>query len=133
MIAGLIDGAMDFTVAPGYTKVGYRVRSLGWERPPAGALDGKLAVVTGSTAGLGLATAEGLAELGADVVLAVRNAERGERSAEQVRARAAARPSSSSISRASRRSASSPVACAVPTSVWTSSSTTPVCCSASGR
>jgi NAD(P)-dependent dehydrogenase (short-subunit alcohol dehydrogenase family) len=40
-------------------------------------LEGRVAVVTGSTAGIGLWTAAGLAKAGADVVLMGRNAERG--------------------------------------------------------
>jgi NAD(P)-dependent dehydrogenase (short-subunit alcohol dehydrogenase family) len=42
-------------------------------------LSGRTCVVTGSSAGIGRATAEGLARLGARVVMAVRNAEKGER------------------------------------------------------
>ncbi|MBC8056750.1 MAG: SDR family NAD(P)-dependent oxidoreductase, partial [Rhizobiales bacterium] len=39
-------------------------------------LDGKLALVTGSSAGIGLALARGLAEAGAAVVLNGRNADK---------------------------------------------------------
>jgi NAD(P)-dependent dehydrogenase (short-subunit alcohol dehydrogenase family) len=39
-------------------------------------LDGKVAIVTGASSGLGVAFAKGLAEAGADVVLAARRAER---------------------------------------------------------
>src|ERR671915_1396348 len=39
---------------------------------------GRVAVVTGATSGLGYHTAKGLAGAGADVVLAVRDVERGE-------------------------------------------------------
>jgi NADP-dependent 3-hydroxy acid dehydrogenase YdfG len=45
-------------------------------------LDGKVAVVTGASSGLGVAFAHGLADAGADVVVAARRAER----LEQVRA-----------------------------------------------
>jgi NAD(P)-dependent dehydrogenase (short-subunit alcohol dehydrogenase family) len=42
-------------------------------------LSGKTCLVTGASAGIGLATAHGLARLGARVVMAVRNPEKGER------------------------------------------------------
>jgi len=49
-------------------------------------MDGKVAIVTGAGRGIGAATALGLAEAGADVVLAARTAEQLEAVAEQARA-----------------------------------------------
>jgi NAD(P)-dependent dehydrogenase (short-subunit alcohol dehydrogenase family) len=74
-----VDTVMDRTVAPGFTKIGLAVRrSLpGWPADPApGALAGKTAAVTGATSGLGLATAEAFARLGADVRLVVRDVQK---------------------------------------------------------
>jgi NAD(P)-dependent dehydrogenase (short-subunit alcohol dehydrogenase family) len=71
---------MDRTVAPGYTKIGPAVRSRlpGWPAdPPPRALAGRTAAVTGATSGLGLATAQGFARLGADLRLVVRDDEKG--------------------------------------------------------
>jgi NAD(P)-dependent dehydrogenase (short-subunit alcohol dehydrogenase family) len=49
-------------------------------------LDGKVAVVTGASSGLGAAFATGLAEAGADIAICARRAERLQQTAEQVRA-----------------------------------------------
>jgi len=49
-------------------------------------LDGKVAVVTGASSGLGAAFAVGLAEAGADVAIAARRADRLQATAEQVQA-----------------------------------------------
>ena len=54
-------------------------------------VDGKVAIVTGAGRGIGAATARGLAEAGADVVLASRTAEQLEAVAAEVRASAGAR------------------------------------------
>src|SRR6187200_1014928 len=48
-------------------------------------LDGKVAIVTGASSGLGVAFAQGLAEAGADVVLGARRVERLEDTAALVR------------------------------------------------
>ena len=47
---------------------------------------GRIAIVTGATSGLGLCCARGLAQRGAEVVLAVRNTVRGEAVAAEIRA-----------------------------------------------
>ena len=47
-------------------------------------LDGKVAVVTGGTSGIGLATAQALATAGAAVVVAGTNAQRGQRAAAEI-------------------------------------------------
>src|SRR3954451_10375937 len=47
-------------------------------------LDDKVAIVTGASSGLGVDFAQGLAEVGADVVIAARRAERLEQTREQV-------------------------------------------------
>ena len=85
-----IDTALDRTVAPGYTRLGPAVRRRlpTWPADPEpGALAGKVAAVTGATSGLGEATAQGLAALGAQVRLVVRDVAKGEKVAVELRER----------------------------------------------
>ncbi len=86
-VARAVDRLLDVTVAPGYTSVGLAVRRRlpGWPADPApGSLRGRRALVTGASSGLGIATARGLARLGATVHLVVRDTGRGERAAREV-------------------------------------------------
>lgn len=82
----MIDTLLDRTVVLGWSRVGFALRRRGWTDPPPDALRGKRALVTGASGGLGLATVEGLARLGATVHLTGRSAERGEEAAARVRA-----------------------------------------------
>jgi NAD(P)-dependent dehydrogenase (short-subunit alcohol dehydrogenase family) len=77
-----IDTALDRTVAPGYSRIGPAIRRRlpTWPADAAPrALAGKVAAVTGATSGLGVAAAEGLAALGAEVRLVVRDVEKGKK------------------------------------------------------
>ena len=77
-----LDTALDRTVAPGFSRVGSAVRRRlpTWPDDPAPhALAGRTVAVTGASSGLGLAAAEGMARLGASVLLVVRDTEKGER------------------------------------------------------
>lgn len=79
LVARAVDTAMDRSLVLGYTDIGLRVRRAlpGWPADPAaGALAGRDVVVTGATSGLGTATAEGIARLGARVHLVVRDEEK---------------------------------------------------------
>jgi NAD(P)-dependent dehydrogenase (short-subunit alcohol dehydrogenase family) len=79
-VGRVLDTALDRSVVLGYSKIGLGVRRrLGdWPADPApGALAGQQVLVTGASSGLGTATAEGLARLGADVHLVVRDLAKG--------------------------------------------------------
>lgn len=75
-----VDLALEAMVAPSFTRVGPAVRRrvFAWEPLGQHRLDGRTALVTGATSGLGLVTARALARLGASVVLLVRNTGKGE-------------------------------------------------------
>lgn len=75
--AAALDWVMDKSLVLGYTKIGPAVRRAWWPRDPMpGALTGQHVLVTGASGGLGLATARGLARLGAAVHLTGRDAGR---------------------------------------------------------
>ena len=86
--AAVLDQVLDRSVVLGFSKIGYAVRRnlSTWPADPApDALAGRDVVVTGASSGLGTATAEGLARVGARVHLVVRDLEKGERARAQLR------------------------------------------------
>ena len=77
----MLDQLLDKSVV-GYTSLGYRLRP----HPRIETnLDGRVAVVTGATSGLGRATAAELARLGATTILVGRNREKTTRVANEIR------------------------------------------------
>jgi NAD(P)-dependent dehydrogenase (short-subunit alcohol dehydrogenase family) len=85
-VRSLLDTALDRAVAPGYTRLGYRLRKRGWADgdPAPDALRGRTALVTGANRGIGQAIAAGLAELGATVLLTVRDKGRGMQARDEI-------------------------------------------------
>jgi dehydrogenase/reductase SDR family member 12 len=71
----VIDALLELTVVPSFSRIGFLVRRrlFSWRDPEQNALAGRTALVTGATGGLGRATAEALARLGARVVLVGRD------------------------------------------------------------
>ncbi len=76
-LARVTDAVAEATVAPSFSRVGIALRRRleEWGEPPP--MNGRVALVTGSTSGIGLATALALAGLGADVHLVGRDPGRG--------------------------------------------------------
>ena len=88
--ARALDTPMDRTLVLGYTKVGLGVRRRlpGWPADPRpGVLEGDDVLVTGASSGLGIATVEGLASLGATVHLVVRDEAKGAGVRDEIAAR----------------------------------------------
>ncbi|HEY7890962.1 MAG TPA: SDR family NAD(P)-dependent oxidoreductase [Solirubrobacteraceae bacterium] len=86
-IGSLLDTILDRTVVVGYTRAGYRLRSGMFNPDDLEPMDGKVALVTGASSGLGLAAAEGFARLGAAVRLLARDERRGEGARAEIVAR----------------------------------------------
>jgi NAD(P)-dependent dehydrogenase (short-subunit alcohol dehydrogenase family) len=72
----VIDGALDALVVPGFSRIGYAIRSTGFRALSAYSLAGKTVVITGPTSGLGGALAKQLAAMNANLVLVGRSGEK---------------------------------------------------------
>ncbi|MFO7532106.1 MAG: SDR family NAD(P)-dependent oxidoreductase [Candidatus Limnocylindrales bacterium] len=74
----VIDGALELSIVGSFTRPGYHVRRrlFAWSDPRPGSLEGKTVLITGPTSGLGRATADAIAALGARIILAGRSEQR---------------------------------------------------------
>jgi dehydrogenase/reductase SDR family protein 12 len=88
--ANLVDGALETSVVGSFTRIGYhaRRRLFNWTPLQSLRLDGKMAIVTGATSGLGRAAAESIATLGAHVCIVGRDPGRTERVRREISAAA---------------------------------------------
>ena len=86
--ARVIDAALEASVVGSFTSIGYdaRRRMFDWTPLERLRLDGKTAIVTGATSGLGRAAAELLARQGATVCIVGRIAERTEKARAEIAA-----------------------------------------------
>ena len=82
-----LDRALDFTVLPGYSRLGFRLRGL--DRPAAAghALAGRTVLLTGGSSGLGEAACGGFLRAGARVHLLARDPGRGAEAMARIRDR----------------------------------------------
>jgi dehydrogenase/reductase SDR family member 12 len=84
-LRSLLDTTLDRTIVGGYSRIGYELRRWGWSDDPAPhALKGRTALVTGANRGIGKAIATGLAQLGATVLLTVRDEASGEQARKEI-------------------------------------------------
>lgn len=77
-LANGVDESLEALVVPSFSRIGYAVRRrlFRWDQYSSGAMTGRTVLVTGPTSGLGRAVTDGLAALGARVVLLGRSRER---------------------------------------------------------
>lgn len=79
---------VDPTIVFSFDRTGFGLHALAFDPDDLDvSLDGQRVLVTGANSGIGYESAAGLAELGAEVVLLCRSAERGEEAAERIRKR----------------------------------------------
>lgn len=79
------DGVLDALVVPGYSRIGYAIRSRAWSALDDSPLLDRTVVVTGHTSGIGFAAACMLRRLGANLVVIGRDAARSEDAANRIR------------------------------------------------
>jgi NAD(P)-dependent dehydrogenase (short-subunit alcohol dehydrogenase family) len=77
----VLDGALELSIVGSFSRPGYHVRRrlFGWSEPRPRSLEGKTVLITGPTSGLGRATANEIAALGARIVLLSRSQDKLER------------------------------------------------------
>ena len=82
----LVDVALEASVVGSFSRVGFAARRalFHWDAAPAVDLSGRVALVTGATGGIGLATARALAAQGAEVWIVGRDAGRTEAARQQI-------------------------------------------------
>ena len=85
-VGSFLDGAMDATVVPGFSRIGYAIRSRSFTPLSELSLVGKTVVVTGHTSGLGYAAANQMRAMGADLVLVGRDSGRSNAAGDRIRA-----------------------------------------------
>jgi len=85
-MTSVVDRALDAMVVPGFSRIGYAVRSRAWSSFEGDELAGSTVLLTGHTSGLGRAAAHRLRSLGANLLLVGRDPVRSRNAADEVRA-----------------------------------------------
>ena len=75
---------MDTLIVPGFSRIGYALRSRSFDPLQSLSLDGKTVVLTGHTSGIGFAAAQQMRPLGANLVLVGRDAQRSREAAQRI-------------------------------------------------
>jgi NAD(P)-dependent dehydrogenase (short-subunit alcohol dehydrogenase family) len=88
--ANLVDRTLEASIVGSFTRIGYHTRRRLFEWTPLQSfgLEGKVAIVTGATSGLGRAAAQSIAALGGHVCIVGRDPERTERARSEISAAA---------------------------------------------
>ena len=88
--ANIVDWTLEASVVGSFTRIGYhtRRRLFDWTPLQSLGLEGKVAIVTGATSGLGRAAAKSIAALGAHVCIVGRDPERTELARREISAAA---------------------------------------------
>jgi dehydrogenase/reductase SDR family member 12 len=83
-----LDTLLELLVVPSFTRTGYAVRRrlFDWEDPDRVSLAGRTILITGPTSGLGKVVARSLARMGARLVLVGRNADKLDRTRDELAA-----------------------------------------------
>lgn len=88
LLGRALSAVADPLVVPSFDRTGFRIHALAFEPGDLEVdLSGRRCLVTGANSGIGFEAALALADLGAEVVLLCRNAERGDAAAAQIRER----------------------------------------------
>lgn len=80
----VLDSALEIAIVPSFTKIGFEARRRLFDWKPIRPVPDRRVIITGANSGLGFAGAKLLANASAKVTIVARNAERGERAAEQI-------------------------------------------------
>ena len=87
MLDSLLDSLLDATIVPGFSRIGYEVRSRtgGWRAVSSYDLTGATVVITGVTSGIGASAARSMRAIGASLVVVGRDATRTNEAVESLR------------------------------------------------
>jgi dehydrogenase/reductase SDR family protein 12 len=77
-IASIVDDGLELSIVGSFSRIGARIRRrvFAWSSPPDGSMRDRTVLITGPTSGLGRATTDAIARLGARVILVGRSQSR---------------------------------------------------------